>query len=273
MAFDAFWDLYALPFARLEQRRVHDHFIVRDMHDGPMPVDFYVWVARKGEHTVLIDTGFGQQSAAKRSRPLTVDPVEALQRIGIAPQDVTDVIITHLHYDHAGAMDRFPNAKVHVQDREVGFVTGRCMCHAHLRLPFEADDVITLIRRLHAGDVVFHNGDDRLCEGISLHLLPGHTPGLQGVRVMTKRGTVLIASDAAHYYANVLECRPYILSLDLTQTLDTYERLFALVDHPNQIIPGHDPQVRELFPRVEINGVELAVLHEAPRWPPIPVGR
>jgi glyoxylase-like metal-dependent hydrolase (beta-lactamase superfamily II) len=264
------WEVYALRFGGIADRRVHDNFIIRDMHDGPMPLDFYVWIARCRERTVLIDTGFDARSAEQRARPIAAAPSELLRRIGIDPEAIEDIVITHLHYDHAGGIQDFPAARIHVQDREVGFATGRCMGHPHLRAPFAGEDIASLMRILHAGRVVFHDGDEPLFDGMSLHLLPGHSQGLQGVKIATRRGDVLLASDATHYYANALEQRPYILTVDLVQTLDSYERLHQLVDHPSRIVPGHDPRVGEIYPKTIINGVELIALHEQPAWPPPP---
>jgi glyoxylase-like metal-dependent hydrolase (beta-lactamase superfamily II) len=264
------WELFAVRFASIEDRRVHDNFIVRDMHDGPMPLDFYFWFARNRHRTVLIDTGFAQSSARKRGRALEHAPHELLQRVGIDPETIEDVVLTHLHYDHAGGLSYFPKARYHVQDKEAAFATGRCMCHAHLRSAFDVHDVHALMTCLYEDRVVFHNGDEQLFEGLSLHLLPGHSKGLQGVRVQTKRGAVLLASDASHYYANFLENRPYALSVDLLETLDTYRRLHTLVERSDQIVPGHDPRLRAIYPHSEVNGVQLFALHEQPAWPPPP---
>jgi glyoxylase-like metal-dependent hydrolase (beta-lactamase superfamily II) len=267
------WEVFAIPFARIGERRVHENFIVRDVHDGPMPLEFYFWIARKGDRTVLIDTGFSARSAAKRSRTLDHDPTELLKKIDIDPATVQDIIITHLHYDHLGGIAGFTNARIHIQEREVAFATGRSMCQPYLRSAFEAEDIATLIHRLYDGRVVFHNGDEPMFEGMSLHLLPGHSKGLQGVRIATKRGNIVVASDAAHYYANILERRAYVLSVDLIETFATYDRLHQLVDRPDQIVPGHDPRVGQIYPRIAVNGVELIALHEQPAWPPPPIHR
>src|SRR5215470_9965863 len=106
---------------------------------------------------------------------------EGLKAIGIAPDAVEDVIVTHLHYDHTGNYELFPRARYHLQDCEMAYATGRCMCHGHLRLPFEADDVVAMVRKVFAGRVTFHDGDDELAPGITLHRIGGHSRGLQSV--------------------------------------------------------------------------------------------
>jgi branched-chain amino acid transport system permease protein len=101
-----------------------------------------------------------------------------------------------MHYDHAGNLDLFPNATFHIQDREMMYCTGRCMCHPTLRDSFEPADVIGMVTRLFAGRAKFHDGAAELAPGISLHFIGGHTMGLQSVRVLTRRGWVVLASLA-----------------------------------------------------------------------------
>lgn len=262
---DDLYEIYQITYGRDPGRRVHQNFIMLDMHDGPMPVDFNLWVLRNKHRTVLVDTGFGPRAAQERGRPIDFDPVEGLARIGVDPDTLEDIVITHLHFDHAGSIDRFAKARFHIQDDEMAFATGRCMCDAFIRRPFDIEDVVTLVRRTYADRVVFHDGDDDLLPGLTLHSFPGHSSGVQGVLVQTQRGAVLLASDATHYYANALNMKPFNLTVDTTDTLASYRKLSKLTggeDH--RLIPGHDPKVRRLFPTLEVNGISLLALHESP---------
>jgi glyoxylase-like metal-dependent hydrolase (beta-lactamase superfamily II) len=259
------YHVYSLCFARLRSRRAHENFTTRDMHDGPMPLDYNLWILKNAERTVLVDTGFGARASADRGRPLDIDPMEALARIGIDADAVGDVILTHLHYDHAGNIEHFPRARFHVQDAEVAFATGRCMCERPLRVAFDVEDVVALVKNTYAERVRFHDGDAAPLPGISLHKLPGHSAGMQAVRVMTPRGAVVLASDVSHYYANVLRRAPFIITVDAVATLRSYDRLFELAGDIEHIIPGHDPATRALYPRHEVRGIELTALHENPK--------
>lgn len=261
---DGVYEVYALCFGHAPERRVHDNFLRRDMHDGPMPLDFNVWIVRNAHRTVLVDTGFGQRAATERGRRIDFDPVDALGRLGIDVDAIEDIFLTHLHFDHAGNIDRFGKARFHVQDAEVAFATGRCMCESHLRFPFDVQDVVALVRHTYADRVCFHDGDATPLPGISLHVAPGHTQGLQAVRVMTPRGPVLLASDATHFYANFLRRSPFSVTVDAMTTLRTYDKLKALAGSVDRLIPGHDPRVRALYPHVTHGGVELTVLHAQP---------
>ena len=262
---DGVYHIYAMCYARAPARRVHDNFIFRDMHDGPMPLDYNLWIVRNAHRTILVDTGFSPRAASERQRPLDFDPVEALARLGIDPAALEHIILTHLHYDHAGNLDRFPNARFHVQDAEVSFATGRCMCEPKIRWAFDVEDVVALVRRIYAERVSFHDGDAAPLPGISLHVLPGHSKGMQAVRVITPRGPVVLASDVSHYYANFLRRSPFILTIDAAQTLQSYQDLIQLAGAVDRIIPGHDPKVRSLYPSCEIAGVSLVALHENPK--------
>jgi glyoxylase-like metal-dependent hydrolase (beta-lactamase superfamily II) len=261
---DDVYHVWSVRFARLS-RRIHENFIITDLHDGPMPLDYNFWILQNAHRTVLVDTGFGPRAAAERGRELDVDPITALARVGVDPASINDVILTHLHYDHAGNMDRLPAARFHVQESEVAFATGRCMCERFMRFPFDVEDVVTLVRHTFADRVRFHAGDAYPLPGISLHLLPGHTAGIQAVRVLTPRGVVLLASDVTHYYANFLRRSPFVLTVDAAATLRSYESLISIAGGYERVIPGHDPRIRDLYPLYDVGGVSLAALHEAPR--------
>jgi glyoxylase-like metal-dependent hydrolase (beta-lactamase superfamily II) len=263
----ATYEVFALRYAH-HSRPAAENFILprlADAHDGPMPLDFFVWVIRNGERTVVVDTGFGERAARERGRELIVHPAEALRRFGVDPAKVEEVVITHLHYDHAGNLDSFPNARIHLQDTEMAYATGPCMCHPVLRFPFDVEDVVAMVRRLYAGRVVFHAGDAALADGIDLHHMPGHSKGLQSVSVMTRRGLVVLASDASHFYANMERAVPFPLVVDVEAQLKTHQRLVAIAGTLDHVVPGHDPIVTQIYPRVAHDGVEAWALHEKPK--------
>ena len=196
----------------------------------------------------MVDTGFAAPAAAQRGRKLLRPVAEGLAAIGVQAQEVQDVVITHMHYDHAGNVPLFPKARFHVQDAEMGYCTGRAMTHAHLAGPFDAENVVDMVRRIFDGRVVFHCGDDELFPGVTLHHLPGHTPGLQAVRVQTARGPVVLASDAIHFWANLQRETPYPVVADVVAYLEALRRLRSLAPSLDHIIPGHDPAVLQRFP-------------------------
>ena len=172
---------------------------------------------------------------------------------------VKDVIITHMHYDHCGNHHLFPDATFHVQDLEMAYTTGRHMCHAVLRHTFEVEDVCAMVRRLFNGRLQFHDKTDDLAPGISLHHIGGHTMGLQAVRIWTKRGWVVLASDASHFYANMEQGRPFPIIYNLGDMLEGYRTLERLASSHAHIVPGHDPLVltRYPVPRAGLEGIAV----------------
>jgi glyoxylase-like metal-dependent hydrolase (beta-lactamase superfamily II) len=257
------YELFAVRYATVEKRMRENFITPPDPHDGPMPMDYFVWAIRSAERTIVVDTGFGEAAAKARNRTLLRCPGEGLKAIGIDPAAVLDVVLTHLHYDHAGNLDLFPAAVFHVQDAELAYATGRCMCHDALRHAFSVEDVVTMVRRVYDGRARFHDGTVELAPGISLHRVGGHTAGLQVVRVHTARGWVVLASDATHYYANIRRRSPFPIVLNVADMLEAYGIVERLADGPDHIIPGHDPLVRERYPR---HGDSDAVaLHLPPR--------
>jgi glyoxylase-like metal-dependent hydrolase (beta-lactamase superfamily II) len=242
------YEIFAIRYAHNAERRKSENFLGGDPHDGPMPMDFFVWVLKGGGQTIVIDTGFDATAAARRSRKVMRPVAEGLKAVGVDLNAVKDVILTHMHWDHAGNHDILPNATYHVQDREMEYCTGRCMCHGTLRHPFEADDVTAMVRKVFQGRVKFHNGASEIADGVSVHLVGGHSRGLQFVRVRTKRGWVVVASDATHYYGNFEDYRPFPIVYDVGETLEGYNEMRRLASSISHIVPGHDPLVLQRYP-------------------------
>jgi len=241
------YEVYAVKYAHHE-RRSRENFLGGDPHDAPMPLDYFVWLIRGDGREIVVDTGFSAAMAAKRGRNHLRCPAEGLRLLGVDAARVSDVIITHLHYDHAGNLDLFPAATLHIQDRELNYATGRYMCHECFRGAYEEEDVVSMVRRVYAGRVRFHEGDAEIAPGVSVHLIGGHTMGIQSVRVMTRRGWLVLASDASHFYANMEEERPFPIIWSVAVMVAGYAKLRALAASPQHIIPGHDPLVMARYP-------------------------
>ncbi len=242
------WEVYALKYADRTERLRGDSFIFDEAHDTPHPMDYFLWVLRRGAQVLLVDTGYDAQEGTARGRPIRLDPAAALAPLGLTPEAIDTVIVTHLHYDHAGGLHLFPNARLHLQAAEMAYATGPCMCHDTLRMPFTANHVCEAIRRLYAGKVVFHDGDAEIADGVTVHRIGGHSRGLQAVRVRTQAGWMVLASDAAHFYENLWRRKPFPIVVDLQDMLDGFDRLERLASRRALIVPGHDPLVTTVFP-------------------------
>ena len=182
------YEIYALRYATMSPRTPHMNFLLPDPHDTTaQDLDYFVWLIRGGGRDILVDTGFNAEEAKARARKLTLNPVDALAGFGVKAETIKDVIVTHLHYDHAGNLDRFPNARFHLQDREMSYATGRCMCNGMLRHPFSVEHVTLMLAAVivaHVGRVLARKasspGSRRrrllLCFVISLIAILAATP-------------------------------------------------------------------------------------------------
>jgi glyoxylase-like metal-dependent hydrolase (beta-lactamase superfamily II) len=256
------YEIHAVRYASNTDRRRSENFLGGDPHDGPMPMDYFVWVLRGEAGTFIFDTGFDERMAQRRGRRITRPVGEGLKALGVEPDAVQDVILSHMHYDHSGNHGLFPRARYHIQDEEMRYCTGRCMCHAHLRHPFEAEDVTAMVGKVFEGRACFHDGDAQIAPGLSVHLVGGHSRGLQFVRALTRRGWVVLASDVSHYYENFEQDRPFPIVESVSSTLEGYKAMRRLASSPSHIVPGHDPLVLHRYPASR-PGLEGAVRLDA----------
>lgn len=260
------YEVYAIRYATRDAKRTNN-FIGGDPHDAPMPMDYYLWLVRGNGLEFVIDTGFGPEVAKKRGRTLLRHPTEGLALLNVDASKVKDVVITHLHYDHVGTFDCFPAARFHLQDDEMSYATGRHMCLQQFNHGYEVDEVVGMVRLVYKDRVCFHKGDADLAAGLSIHRIGGHTHGLQCVRVHTKRGWVVLASDCSHYYEHFEKKRAFTTVFHVGELMSGYTKLEMLADSPKHIVPGHDPLVMQRYPAVsdELDGIAVR-LDEAPLY-------
>jgi glyoxylase-like metal-dependent hydrolase (beta-lactamase superfamily II) len=252
------YEVYAIRYATVA-RRASENFIGGDPHESGARMDYFVWLARSASRTFIIDTGFNAAAAQKRKREFLRSPSEGLKLLGVDAAAAENVILTHLHYDHVGNFDLFPRARFHLQDAELAYATGRYMATEFFSYAYEVDEVVAMVRNVYAGRVEFYDGDANLAPGISLHHIGGHTKGLQAVRLWTRVGWLVLASDASHYYANMGEGRPFPVVANVMEMVDGWRKLHTLVDDPRHIVPGHDPLVMQRYraPSPALEGIAV----------------
>lgn len=267
---DDLYEVLALRYAEFETP-LAPLFIPALAEPSRVTMDYFVWVVRNRHRTVVIDTGFTAETAHRRGRRLLRCPGEALRSIGIDPSADSDVVMTHLHYDHAGNTALFSGARFHLQARELAFATGPFMSNPHPAMGgmYEAGDIADFAQLNFSGRLRLQDGDDELFPGIGLELVGGHSPGLQIVKVATARGPVVVAGDACHFYRHLRDRLPFHVSVDLREVMAGYERIEELAGGDlSRIVPGHDRKVVECFPALDSRSKGLTVrLDLAPTSP------
>jgi len=247
------YELYAVRYATIPG------FSVRSLVAGAdtsrrMDIAMSVWLIRGSNRTVLVDAGFYRDKFVQRWKPTNfVTPAEAVRLAGVKPEDVTDIIVTHVHWDHADGVDMFPKARVWIQKDEYQHHIGP---GGETRDVAIDDEVARMLASLSkAGRVQQVNGDStEIIPGITVFTGGKHTFGSQYATVRTTNGTAVIASDNLYLYENLDKRRPIAQTLDSLSNLRAQDRMKRLASHPRLIVPGHDPAVFTRFESLA-NGV------------------
>jgi glyoxylase-like metal-dependent hydrolase (beta-lactamase superfamily II) len=178
-------------------------------------------------------------------------PSEAVRRAGVKPEEITDVIVTHLHWDHADGMDLFPNARVWVQKDELEYYAGSAWQSRRTHGGIDPDDVIAAVKLNIAGKLGLVNGDaQEILPGITCYTGGKHTYASQFAGVRTRSGTVVLASDNVYLYENLEKHVPIAATLDAASNLRAQDRMKELAGGAARIIPGHDPAVMKRFTEI-----------------------
>jgi glyoxylase-like metal-dependent hydrolase (beta-lactamase superfamily II) len=212
--------------------------------DADGALAYYFWVLRGGGRTILVDTGFDPAAAARRGRTCLVPPLDALGELGIAPRDVSTIVVTHLHYDHVGNLHAFPEAELVVPGEELEFWTGPFAARPQFAPHVEPDEIAYVQRAAAEGRVRVTGGTEEILDGVLAIGVGGHSPGQQVTVVEAEGGAVALASDAVHLYEELERDRPFAVIHDLERMYAAYDVLKGLARTRGAVVvPGHDPEV------------------------------
>jgi glyoxylase-like metal-dependent hydrolase (beta-lactamase superfamily II) len=211
-------------------------------------MDYYFWVIRDGARTTLVDTGFSPAAGDRRHRAWWTTPADALPTVGIAPASVDAIVVSHAHWDHTGNLHQFPQAQIVISQAEYDFWTSPMARRSQFVTHAEPDEIAYLQRADAEGRLTLITGQHTLADDIELIEVGGHTPGQLVVSVPTATGTVVLASDAVHFYEEVERDRPFAVVTDLSAMYRAYDLLAGLAARPRtSLVAGHDPLVRTRF--------------------------
>jgi glyoxylase-like metal-dependent hydrolase (beta-lactamase superfamily II) len=250
------YTVYAIRYATIP------HFSVASLIKGAdtsrrLDIAMMVWLLKGVDgRNVLVDAGFHRDDLVRRWHPTDfLAPSEAVARLGVKASDVTDVIISHVHWDHLDGIDLFPHARVWMQREEfehhldsAGTVKDRAI---------DAGDAKLLAAIAREGRLLLVDGDGKeIIPGITVFTGGKHTFASQYASVRTLSGTIVIASDNVYLYENLERHVPIAQTLDTASNLNAQNRMLGMVSDPRLIVPGHDPAVFVRFPQPG-NGIAL----------------
>jgi glyoxylase-like metal-dependent hydrolase (beta-lactamase superfamily II) len=212
--------------------------------DERADIPFAMCAAQRGEDVVVLDAGFVKRELGKPFAATDwAEYAPLLAEVGLRPDAVDYVTLSHMHFDHAGGTSRFPNAKFIVQRRELEYAAGALPHNSAAKGAFEADDVLAIVQLNWQGRVLLVDGDvEGVLPGVDVYLTPGHTAGTMTVCLDTVKGRVCYSSDAVYTYRNLDEDIPLGLALNAGEAVESYKKIRRILDG-GRLIPGHEPRI------------------------------
>ena len=243
------YEIYAIRYATLADFQVSGLVAGAD-RSRKMDIAMMVWLVKGNGHNILVDSGFYRDQFMRQWHPKDfTKPSDAMAWVGLKPEDITDIIISHMHWDHADGMDLFPKARIWLQKDELEYYAGTAWQARTTHGGIDPDDVMAVVKLNTQGRVGLVNGDaQEILPGITCYIGGKHTYASQFVGVNTAVGTVVLASDNMYLYENLEKHVPIAQSLDPESNLRAQDRMKQLAAKPEWIIPGHDPAVMTKFP-------------------------
>lgn len=248
------YEIYAIRYATLKDFAVSGLVAGADK-SRKMDIAMMFWLIEGNGRNILFDCGFYRDQFMRQWRPADYEkPSLALPRAGLRPEDITDIIISHIHWDHADGFDLFPKAKIWIQKEELEYYAGEAW-QGHRRTAADPDDILGLVKANTEGKVGLVNGDGQeIFPGITCYIGGKHTWQSQFIAVNTASGTVVLASDNVYLNENLEKHVPIAATLDADSNLRAQDRMKQMAASPRLIIAGHDPAVmkdfREIAPGV-----------------------
>lgn len=253
------YEVYAVRFGVIPQFPVGSLVKGADK-EKKLDLPVMVWVLKGSDgRIVLVDSGFHvERFRANWDIRDYVTPADAVLRLGIRPEQVTDVVLTHIHWDHADGADFFPNATVWIQKDEYAYYTGEAWQKDRKGEGAEKEVVAKLVARNVAGQLRFVDGDAQpILPGVTCYTGGRHTYASQYVVAETAKGPVVLASDNAYLYLNLASRAPIAQTYDADANLRAQDRMRTLSARSQIIVPGHDPEVFTRFRTVAEGVVEI----------------
>jgi glyoxylase-like metal-dependent hydrolase (beta-lactamase superfamily II) len=219
--------------------------------DEKVDIAMVVWLIRGGGRTILLDSGYHRNTFAK-DYPMAdyLRPDEAVKMAGVQPDAVTDIVVSHAHWDHLGGVDLFPKAIVWIQKEEYSYYTTDAWQPGGDHGGIDPEDVKQLLQLNTEGRLRLVDGDNvEILAGIRAYTGSRHTYASQYLRVDGNPPFVL-ASDNCYLYLNLSShlASATFSDADHVANIAQQSRMIALAGSPNRVVPGHDPLQFQKFP-------------------------
>ncbi len=247
------YEIYALKFASLKFKFPVTLFAVgSNSKDSVQPCYMVYLLKGNNGKNILVDAGFTETPPVYNMAAFNyVRPDEMLKKINVDPSSITDIILTHPHWDHIGGIDLFPNAMVWMQEQDFNYFVGTAWQKGGDSSGFSGKDVIKIIQKNIAKKLTLVKGDSvEIMPGIRVFTGSKHTYESQYVLVGAGNDKVIIASDNSWLYYNLVNLLPIPLTFDTNAYLQNLKRMRAMVKNVDLILPGHDPLVFSKFSKV-----------------------
>lgn len=248
-------DTYEVLIARYGHRdtlrsEVFLNYHLHGMPDGPIGMDYFIWVIRNQDRTLLVDTGFSRHGGDVRSRHTLVELPDLYRRLGVKTSEVPTVILTHAHYDHIGNIGLFPRSTLLMSRREYEFWTGPHAKRTLFHHSVEDDDLDALRAAVADGRASLFIAEAAPAPGVQVIEMGGHTPGQSVVKVNTPEGVALLASDAVHYYEELENDLPFSTVANLADMYAGFDKIrnWVASGEVKHVVSGHDPETVRRFP-------------------------
>jgi glyoxylase-like metal-dependent hydrolase (beta-lactamase superfamily II) len=254
------WEIFVLEYARSKDQPVAT--LLQGAYDqGVIDLPFAFVLARSGSRNILVDCGFMKEGngiavAEKFGIPTWISPVRLVSEMGVDAADITDIVLSHAHFDHMGSIEKFPNAQLHLQKRELLswvelFALPRRF--GFLTTVFDSDDLFSALNAASQHRLTLIDGDkDNVLPGVHVRTGEGHTFGSQFITLETAKGRVVVAGDCIYGAGNILGRNNDGVYTPLGSAIGSAWEQLKSIDRINDEIAG------------DMN--RLVILHDFDRW-------